>query len=86
MAQKVFELNDQLNGPEFVAFGGALNAISLSPDGAQIAVAGREVLKIIRLDNFAELRSLRASTRANLNYSSVDVKWHPMERNIPYCC
>lgn len=82
MTQRVFELTDQLTGPENVSFGGALNAISLSPDGSQIAVAGREVLKIIRLDNLAELRSLRVSSRANLNYSSVDIKWHPMERKF----
>lgn len=59
---------------------GAINAISASPDGSLIIAAGRDVLKIVSIsgDEFSIVKNLR-SGRANLNFSSNDVKWHPME-------
>lgn len=81
--------------------GGTLNALSLSPDGQAVAVAGREsmlsvflrglsadrvtVLKIVSIrPELKELMNLRTTSqkKANLNWSSVDVKWHPMERTF----
>ncbi|KAI9025276.1 WD40-repeat-containing domain protein [Phycomyces nitens] len=56
---------------------GALNALSISPDGESVAVAGREVLKIIAVtkSEVVETLNLRAGSHLNLNYSSNDVKW-----------
>ena len=68
---------------EKINVGGAISAISLSPDGNQVVVAGREILKIYKVENLAEVKNLRVGQK-NLNYSSVDVKWHPMERTSCY--
>ncbi|KAG0749967.1 hypothetical protein G6F57_004287 [Rhizopus arrhizus] len=56
---------------------GAINAISISPEGNAVVVAGREVLKILSLSRskVIETLNLRAGTHFNLNYSSNDVKW-----------
>lgn len=66
--------------------GGALNALSLSPDRKLCVVAGREVLKILQIERevyghsvymLEEVQNLRMG-KLNLNYSSNDVKWHPL--------
>eukprot|EP01134_Creolimax_fragrantissima_P000908 CFRG0908T1 len=57
---------------------GPLNALSQSPSGNQLVVAGRDVLQIINLSD-AEChpsQNLRVM-RKHLNYSSYDVHWHP---------
>ncbi|ORZ34773.1 WD40-repeat-containing domain protein [Catenaria anguillulae PL171] len=56
---------------------GALNAISLSPDRECAVVAGREVLKVLKVvdDQIKETLNLRTGSRLNLNLSSNDVKW-----------
>eukprot|EP01135_Chromosphaera_perkinsii_P004618 Nk52_evm11s292 gene=Nk52_evmTU11s292 len=57
---------------------GALSAMSGAPDGSAVVVAGRDVLKIISVDEegLHEKSNLRVG-KINLNYSSVDVCWHP---------
>ncbi|KAI9322547.1 WD40-repeat-containing domain protein [Dichotomocladium elegans] len=56
---------------------GTLTAISISPDNESIAVAGREVLKILSVTrtHVREMLNLRAGSHLNINYSSNDVKW-----------
>lgn len=66
----------------WVNTGGPLNALGVSPDGNSICVVGREVLKIYNIledSTFKERMNLRVG-KVNLNFSSVDVKWHPMNR------
>eukprot|EP00743_Colponemidia_sp_Colp-15_P008408 GILK01009135.1.p1 GENE.GILK01009135.1~~GILK01009135.1.p1 ORF type:complete len:835 (-),score=98.21 GILK01009135.1:161-2581(-) len=60
--------------------GSTINAMSLSPDRQSLAVVGRELLKIVGIENnfLTEKRNLRVG-RMNLNYSSIDVQWHPHE-------
>ncbi|KNC83575.1 hypothetical protein SARC_04180 [Sphaeroforma arctica JP610] len=57
---------------------GPLNALSQSPSGNQLVVAGRDVLQIIDLsrDECHPSQNLRVM-RKHLNYSSYDVDWHP---------
>lgn len=62
--------------------GSALNALSTSPDGTLVCAGGREVLKIISIDQKSGILSEHMNLRigkANLNYSVVDLKWHPVE-------
>ncbi len=61
--------------------GGTLNAFSLDPEGRNCCIVGREVLKVVQIydDKVKERLNLRVG-KINLNYSSVDVAWHPMER------
>ncbi|OBZ85920.1 WD repeat-containing protein 24 [Choanephora cucurbitarum] len=56
---------------------GAINALSISPDGNAVVVAGREILKIytVQAKGVSETLNLRAGSHFNLNYSSNDVKW-----------
>ncbi|KAI9222228.1 hypothetical protein BC828DRAFT_378906 [Blastocladiella britannica] len=56
---------------------GALNAMALSPDRDLAVVAGREVLKIVRISDgvVKDHMNLRTGARINLNLSSNDVKW-----------
>ncbi|KAI8072162.1 WD40-repeat-containing domain protein [Gilbertella persicaria] len=56
---------------------GAINALSISPDGNAVVVAGREILKVynIQKTEISESLNLRAGSHFNLNYSSNDVKW-----------
>ncbi|KAI9257798.1 WD40-repeat-containing domain protein [Helicostylum pulchrum] len=56
---------------------GAVNALSLSPEGNSVVVAGREILKILSINKteITETLNLRAGSHFNLNYSSNDVKW-----------
>eukprot|EP01117_Protostelium_nocturnum_P013183 TRINITY_DN4905_c0_g1_i1.p1 TRINITY_DN4905_c0_g1~~TRINITY_DN4905_c0_g1_i1.p1 ORF type:complete len:702 (-),score=266.85 TRINITY_DN4905_c0_g1_i1:430-2535(-) len=63
--------------------GGALTALNLSHDKRQVAVVGREVLKIVSIseeEGLKESQNLRVG-KVNLNYSSVDVRWHPSEQH-----
>ncbi|KAI8334412.1 WD40-repeat-containing domain protein [Chlamydoabsidia padenii] len=56
---------------------GAINAISLAPDGEAVVIAGREILKIISITptEITETLNLRAGSNLTLNSSSNDVKW-----------
>ncbi|KAG2177202.1 hypothetical protein INT43_007859 [Umbelopsis isabellina] len=56
---------------------GALNALSSSPDGEYVVVAGREVLKVLHVTDqeATEYINLRTGSNLSLNYSSNDVKW-----------
>eukprot|EP00158_Paraphelidium_tribonemae_P008057 Partr_v1_DN28451_c2_g1_i4_m42155 putative WD repeat domain 24 len=63
---------------------GAANALSISPAGDCVVAAGREVLKILKVDlqdsgrvEITELLNLRSGSRLNLNLSCSDVKWAP---------
>ena len=53
-------------------------AISASPDGAEAVIAGRDVIRILGLEengDFRERISLRVG-RTNLSSSCADVAWH----------
>ncbi|KAI9229250.1 MAG: WD40-repeat-containing domain protein [Piptocephalis tieghemiana] len=65
-----------LNGP--------LNALSPSPEGDGVVVAGREVLKILRVgeSKVTERLNLRSGNRSNLNYASNDVVWVTNQRIV----
>ncbi|KAI0226598.1 SEA (Seh1-associated) complex subunit [Massospora cicadina] len=70
-------------GPhEAYAANGPLNAIATSPTQDFVAVAGREVLKILDLSGevVSEHLNLRVGYRLNLNFSSTDVDW-----GVGYC-
>ncbi|KAK9700726.1 SEA (Seh1-associated) complex subunit [Basidiobolus ranarum] len=56
---------------------GALTAISGCPDQEQVVIAGREVLKILSVNEHeaTEVLNLRAGSKLNLNFSINDVKW-----------
>lgn len=62
---------------------GHANALALSKDSSQIAVAGRSLLKVysIEHDGFIESCNLRAG-KSQLTYSSNDVTWCPTDTNI----
>ncbi|KAJ9065217.1 SEA (Seh1-associated) complex subunit [Entomophthora muscae] len=61
---------------------GPLNAIATSSSQDFVAVAGREVLKILDLSGevMTESLNLRVGYRLNLNFSSTDVDW-----GVGYC-
>ncbi|KAJ3177952.1 WD repeat-containing protein 24 [Gaertneriomyces sp. JEL0708] len=58
---------------------GPLSALSASPDHDMVAVAGREVLKILAVHptEVTEVLNLRGGVKLNLNFSINDVKWAP---------
>lgn len=62
-----------------------INAMAVSRDGNQLAVAGRSLLKVYSLsgDSFGtELFNLRSSNLKNLNFSNSDVIWCPFDDGI----
>ncbi|XP_031570799.1 GATOR complex protein WDR24-like [Actinia tenebrosa] len=67
----------------FITLDGPINSFCSSKDGSQIAVAGRNVFKIISVDqdHLQEKINLRVG-RINLNFSITDVQWHPVEDHI----
>lgn len=55
---------------------GPLSSLSPSPDRELVAVAGREVLKILKVDPvLQEVINLRAGLHINMNFACGDVKW-----------
>ncbi|KAI8146794.1 WD40-repeat-containing domain protein [Fennellomyces sp. T-0311] len=56
---------------------GPLTAISISPDSEAVAVAGRDVLKILAVSplQVREVLNLRAGSHLSTNFNSNDVKW-----------
>lgn len=67
-----------LDEPLVVDMGASINALSLSPSGRELVIAGREIMKVISADTFEEITNIRFG-KVNLNYSSNDVKWNPFE-------
>ena len=64
-----------------------LNAVSLSPDGNFLACGGRVCLKILSTaetdgEALPEHRNLRVGKHQNLNYATIDVKWHPTKQHL----
>ena len=66
----------------FLSLETPINAISTSRDLTQIAVAGRNVFKILDIheSRFTEKINLRVG-RINLNFSITDVLWHHLDEN-----
>eukprot|EP01102_Stenamoeba_stenopodia_P018933 TRINITY_DN7028_c0_g1_i1.p1 TRINITY_DN7028_c0_g1~~TRINITY_DN7028_c0_g1_i1.p1 ORF type:complete len:798 (-),score=135.63 TRINITY_DN7028_c0_g1_i1:38-2431(-) len=67
--------------------GGPLNALSPSPNKNMMAVAGRDVLKIVSIvddEDMTVVKNFRVGKEKNmnLNYSSTDVRWHPQAMKI----
>ncbi|XP_068715424.1 GATOR2 complex protein WDR24-like isoform X3 [Montipora capricornis] len=62
---------------------GALSSLSISRDGSQVVVAGRNVFKVISIEEsgFVEKTNLRVG-RINLNFCITDVQWHPVDDHI----
>ncbi|KAI9245706.1 WD40-repeat-containing domain protein [Phascolomyces articulosus] len=56
---------------------GPLTSIAISPEKEAVAVAGREVLKILAVNpsQVREVLNLRAGSHLSTNYNSNDVKW-----------
>ncbi|KAI9292896.1 WD40 repeat-like protein [Neoconidiobolus thromboides FSU 785] len=71
--------NDNLNfnKKNSYLFNGPLNSIAPNPSFELLAVAGREVLKVIKFseEEINEYINLRVGYRLNLNFSSNDVAW-----------
>lgn len=67
----------------FVNVDGALSSLSTSKDGSQVVVAGRNVFKVIGVEEsgFVEKTNLRVG-RINLNFCITDVQWHPVDDHI----
>ncbi|GAM28329.1 hypothetical protein SAMD00019534_115050 [Acytostelium subglobosum LB1] len=63
----------------YLNLGSPLNAISSSPDGSKLIVAGRDTVKIISLEGDQPKVSinLRAGKTQSLNYTGNDCCWHP---------
>ena len=63
---------------EIIPLKAPINSLSISPDFSSIICGGREILKIISLSDFSEVRNLRTG-KSNLNYSTQDLAWHNTE-------
>jgi len=62
----------------FLNMGHPLSAISSSPDGTKMIVAGREIVKIVSMENELKIiNNLRAGKTQSLNYTGNDCCWHP---------
>ncbi|XP_055321003.1 GATOR complex protein WDR24 isoform X1 [Sitodiplosis mosellana] len=63
---------------------GHANALALNKDSTQIAVAGRSLLKVLSIDSdgFTEVCNMRSGKNQNLSYSSNDVAWSMLDRNL----
>ncbi|XP_077978398.1 GATOR2 complex protein WDR24-like isoform X2 [Glandiceps talaboti] len=60
-----------------------ITALSIRRDASQVVVVGRNLFKIYSIEDeeFVEKANLRVG-RINLNYSSADVVWHPVDDNL----
>lgn len=81
-AKEVLDFKPPTLGRDAFFANGPLNAIAASPNQEQVAVAGREVLKILDIttEEIVESLNLRVAYRQNLNFSSADVDW-----GVGYC-
>ena len=63
---------------------GPANALALSKDNSNVVVAGRNVFKILAIeeDGFVEKVNLRVGKNLNLNYSCNDVTWSHLDENL----
>eukprot|EP01132_Coremiostelium_polycephalum_P001973 gene1973-2427_t len=63
----------------YLNLGSPLSAISSSPDGTKLIVAGRDIVKIVSLDGNEPkiINNLRAGKTQSLNYTGNDCCWHP---------
>ncbi|XP_031630571.1 GATOR complex protein WDR24 isoform X2 [Contarinia nasturtii] len=63
---------------------GHANALALNKDSTQIAVAGRSLLKVLSIDSdgFTEVCNMRGGKNQNLSYSSNDVAWSMLDKNL----
>ncbi|XP_064614643.1 LOW QUALITY PROTEIN: GATOR2 complex protein WDR24-like [Liolophura sinensis] len=61
-----------------------INAISLNKDATQVVIAGRNIFKIVSIeeDHFVEKTNLRVGKNINLNFSAADVEWNQKEDHI----
>ncbi|KAK5578609.1 hypothetical protein RB653_008281 [Dictyostelium firmibasis] len=74
----------QMNQPPnkcqtYLNLGSPLSAISSSPDSTKLIVAGRDIVKIVSVQNneFKVTSNLRAGKTQSLNYTGNDCCWHP---------
>lgn len=60
-----------------------INAIALNRDSSRVVIAGRQVFKIISIENdkFVESVNFRVGKNINLNFSAADVTWNHIEEN-----
>lgn len=75
-------LQQQQQHSNKLQIGGPLNAMSASPDGSLIAVGGRTVYRIVKLNSENHTFQLHIPIRVakkGMNYGVVDLKWHPMQ-------
>jgi WD40 repeat protein len=60
---------------------GAAKAMSMSPDGALVAVGGRNLFRLAAVagGQLTDVRSVRAParSRSSLNWATNDIRWHP---------
>ncbi|KAN0039403.1 hypothetical protein ACTA71_001597 [Dictyostelium dimigraforme] len=75
---------NQMNQPPskcqtYLNLGSPLSAISSSPDNSKLIVAGRDIVKIVSIQNneFKVTNNLRAGKTQSLNYTGNDCCWHP---------
>ncbi|KAN0024868.1 hypothetical protein ACTFIV_009277 [Dictyostelium citrinum] len=75
---------NQMNQPPnkcqtYLNLGSPLSAISSSPDNTKLIVAGRDIVKIVSVQNneFKVTSNLRAGKTQSLNYTGNDCCWHP---------
>ncbi|KAM9996205.1 hypothetical protein ACTFIY_002403 [Dictyostelium cf. discoideum] len=75
---------NQMNQPPnkcqtYLNLGSPLSAISSSPDSTKLIVAGRDIVKIVSVQNneFKVTSNLRAGKTQSLNYTGNDCCWHP---------
>ncbi|XP_021954003.1 GATOR complex protein WDR24 isoform X2 [Folsomia candida] len=63
---------------------GPANALALSKDNSRVVVAGRNVFKILAVEEecFVEILNLRVGKNLNLNYSCNDVAWNPLDETM----
>ena len=62
-----------------LALGAPCSGLSLSPDGKCAVVAGRDLLRLVRISDgrLEDVRNILAHTRKNTNLSATDVEWRP---------
>ncbi|EGG16116.1 WD40 repeat-containing protein [Cavenderia fasciculata] len=66
----------------YLNMGSPCNAISASPDGTKLIVAGKDIVKIVSIENESApkvLINLRAGKTQSLNYTGNDCCWHPSQ-------
>jgi hypothetical protein len=72
----------------YVGQEGPVNALALNRDNTQVAIGGRNVFKVYKIeeDKFREICNLRASKHLNLSFSCNDVSWSWTDGSDRTCC